>query len=128
MTQSTPSPDRTLSTSLGQADEAQTHYSRGVSPSSERPEKRPQWSIVWSVIHWLIILHFLGEIIYAGYMVFAVLQPEGHSGPLMGQATQIPFELMVTRRLYALECWVATAGLAIYLAITEVAPRMRSLK
>ena len=79
----------------------------------------------WRVIHWLIILHFLGEILYCAYIVFSVLQPEGHSGPLVGQATHIPFEQMVTRRLYAIECWVATAGLAIYLAITEVYPRIR---
>lgn len=128
MTQGAPSPDSTLGRSLSQIDEAQANDSRGSSPLSGRHAARPKRSIVWLVIHWLIILHFLGEIIYAGYMVFAVLQPEGHTGPLMGQATQIPFELMVTRRLYALECWVATAGLAIYLAITEVAPRMRSLK
>ena len=128
MTQSAPSPNSTLSTSLGQADEAQADYNRGSPLSLENAEERPLRSIIWLGIHWLIILHFLGEIIYAGYMVFAVLQPDGHSGPLMGQATQIPFELMVTRRLYALECWVATAGLAIYLAITEVAPRMRALK
>ena len=128
MAQGAPSPDSTLGTSLGQADETQAQHSRGLPSESLSTHERSRRSLVWLVIHWLIILHFLGEIIYAGYMIFSVLQPEGHSGPLMGQATQIPFELMVTRRLYALECWVATAGLAIYLAITEVAPRMRSLK
>jgi len=49
--------------------------------------------------------------------------------PRLGQqATAIPFELLVTRRLYALEAWIATAGLAIYLAITEMAPRLRRLR
>ncbi len=76
------------------------------------------------LIHGLIILHFVIEIAYTGYMVFEVLQPtSGGGGPLFSRATEIPFELMVTRRLYAIECWVATAGLAIYLAITEIVPR-----
>ena len=99
-----------------------------MTEDSLNTESIQKLSFVWRIAHWLIILHFLGEIVYCGYLIFTVLQPEGHSGPLMGQATQIPFELMVTRRLYAIECWVATAGLAIYLAITELAPRMRSLK
>jgi hypothetical protein len=37
----------------------------------------------------------------------------------------MPFEQMVTRRLYATEFWIATCGLAVYLAITEMAPRLR---
>lgn len=81
---------------------------------------------LWKCIHWLIILHFLGEIIYCAYIVFSVLQPDTGAGPLMDRANTIPFEQMVTRRLYAIECWVATAGLAIYLAITELAPRFGS--
>ena len=35
-------------------------------------------------------------------------------------------ELMVTRRLYAIEFWIATAGLAIYLALTEIGPRFKA--
>ena len=31
----------------------------------------------------------------------------------------------MTRRLYAVECWLAIAGLAIYLALTEIGPRLR---
>ena len=76
----------------------------------------------WRLIHWLIILHFLIEVAYCAYMVFFVLRPEGISGPLGARALSIPHELMVTRRLYAIECWVATAGLVIYLALTE--PRL----
>jgi len=33
-----------------------------------------------------------------------------------------------TRRLYAIECWIAIAGLAIYLAITEIGPRFWRLQ
>ena len=31
---------------------------------------------------------------------------------------------MVTRRLYAIEFWISTAGLALYLAVTEYLPRL----
>jgi hypothetical protein len=84
----------------------------------------PTKRILILCLHWGVILHFLIEICYAGYMVFIVFQPESGGGPLMSRATEIPFELMVTRRLYAIECWIATAGLAIYLAITEIKPRL----
>ena len=33
-------------------------------------------------------------------------------------------ETGLTRRLYAVECWLAIAGLSIYLAITEIGPRL----
>jgi len=77
------------------------------------------------VIHLVIILNFVFQIGYAGYMVFFVIVPEGGAaGPLMDRATSMPFELMVTRRLYASECWIAISGLSIYLALTEIAPRI----
>ncbi len=75
-------------------------------------------------IHWGIIANFLFQIGYASYMVFYKVAPPGVVGPLMSKAADIPFEMMVTRRLYASECWIAISGLAIYLAITEIAPRM----
>lgn len=84
------------------------------------------WALL--ALHWVIILHFVFEILYGGYMVFSVLRPPGISGPLMSRATEIPFELMATRRLYAIEVWVATAGLAIYLALTEIGPRLRRMR
>jgi len=55
-------------------------------------------------------------------MIFFVV---GGGGPLFGRAGKISFELMVTRRLYAIECWIAIAGLCIYLAITVMYPRIR---
>ncbi len=76
-------------------------------------------------LHWGIIINFLIEIIYAGYMVFTVLAPDSGGGPLFDRALEIPFEHMTTRRLYAIECWIAIAGLSIYLAITEIGPRLR---
>ena len=79
----------------------------------------------WRFIHWLIIINFVIQIAYASYMVFFVVAPPEGSGPLFASADTFPFEKMVTRRLYALECWVAIGGLAIYLAITEIAPRRR---
>ena len=77
-------------------------------------------------IHWGIIINFVVEIVYAGHMIFNVIAPPG-GGPLFDQAKDFPFEMMVTRRLYATEFWIAFSGLAIYLAITEVGPRLARL-
>ena len=59
---------------------------------------------------------------YSAYMVFVVVAPE-EGGPLFDSATSFPFEKMVTRRLYAIEFWIATCGFSIYLALTEIVPR-----
>ena len=79
-------------------------------------------------IHWLIIVNFLIEIAYASWMIFVVLAPDSGGGPLMDRARDLPFEWMTTRRLYAVECWLAIGGLAIYLAITEIGPRLARLR
>lgn len=79
-------------------------------------------------IHGLIITHFLVQIAYSAYMVFVVLRPTGVEGPLFAAALDMPHELMVTRRLYASENWIATAGLAVYLALTEIGPRLRQAR
>ena len=79
-------------------------------------------SPVWRGIHWLIIINLLVQCLYGGYMVFFVITT-GHIGPLAEVAKEIPHELMMTRRAYALETWVAIAGLSIYLGVTEILPR-----
>ena len=88
------------------------------------------WSLGrWSLygLHWLIIANFVVEMAYAAYMVFVVVAPEG-GGPLGDRAMSIPFEMMTTRRLYATEFWIATGGLSIYLALTEIAPRLSAYR
>ena len=90
-----------------------------------RETGRPRWPhVLLLLVHWIIILNFAVEIAYAGYMIFVVVAPEG-GGPLMERAATFPFEQMVTRRLYATECWLAIGGLSIYLALTEIGPRLR---
>ncbi len=84
---------------------------------------RGPWRWLLHVVHWAIIVNFAVEIVYAGYMVFVVIAPAG-GGPLMERAKTFPFEMMMTRRLYAVECWIAITGLAIYLAVTEIGPRL----
>ncbi len=86
--------------------------------------RRLSWP--WRLLHWALILNFLVQMGYAAFMVFVVWAPEGVDGPLWEAAREVPFEHMVTRRLYALEFWVATGALAIYLALTEIAPRRRA--
>jgi len=78
---------------------------------------------LWLVLHWAIILNFLVEIAYMSYQVFVVMDP-GTSGPLFGAAREMDIDFFLKRRLYAIETWIALGGLAIYLAITEIRPRL----
>ena len=74
----------------------------------------------WRILHWLILLNFVLEIFYGIYMVFGVI---GGGRPLFVRASGLPIDLMVKRRLYAIETWLAIVGFSIYLAITEIFPR-----
>jgi hypothetical protein len=78
----------------------------------------------WKILHWFLIVNFLVEIFYSAYQLFFVV---GGGGPLFNRARDISFELLVKRRLYAIEAWIALAGLSIYLAITEILPRKKAL-
>ncbi len=75
----------------------------------------------WRIIHNLILLNFIVEILYSTYMVFFVVG--GSRFPLLRSAIETPIEIIMKRRLYAIETWLAIAGLAIYVAITELLPR-----
>lgn len=75
----------------------------------------------WRVLHGFIIINFLVEICYGFYMVFFVVG--GSRWPLMAGAVETPIEIILKRRLYAIEVWIAVAGLVIYIALTEYLPR-----
>lgn len=78
--------------------------------------KKKKW--LWQLLNWVIILNFLFQIIYGFSQVFFVLlPPSGTPGPLFFQSMEISHELMIARRLYAIETWIAIVGLAVYLAI-----------
>lgn len=77
---------------------------------------------LWKIVHAIIIANFLIEIVYCSIQVFVVLNA-GTVGPLFGAALDMDMDLFLKRRLYAIETWIAIGGLAIYLAITELAPR-----
>jgi hypothetical protein len=77
-----------------------------------------QW---WRALHGFIILLFTTEILYGFFMVFFVVG--GGRYPLFMHATRIPIEVILKRRLYGIEVWVAIAGLSVYLALTELLPR-----
>lgn len=83
----------------------------------------PMKQKLWRLVHWMIILNFLLQIGYSGWKAFT-LNPSGRPIILFGAAKTMPFEMMVVRRLYAIETWIAIAGLSIYLAITEIAPHL----
>lgn len=76
---------------------------------------------IWKMIHRLIIVNFLVQIVYSVYMVFFVIG--GGKWPLMQKAVETPLEVILKRRLYAIEAWVAIGGLCVYLAVTELLPR-----
>ncbi|MEX2681983.1 MAG: hypothetical protein Q6373_010295 [Candidatus Sigynarchaeota archaeon] len=83
--------------------------------------KNKIWRIAWRIVHWFIIVNFIVEIAYCGFQVFGVLG----GGPLFGAALDMDIDLFLKRRLYAIETWIAIAGLAIYIAITEILPRQK---
>ena len=84
----------------------------------------PPRSKVLLAIHWIIILNFAFEIGYVFYMVFFVMRPEGAPpGPLGMLALKTDPTLMMARRAYATEGWIAISGLSLYLALTEITPR-----
>jgi hypothetical protein len=78
------------------------------------------------VIHYAIIANLAVQCCYGTFQIFWVLQPPGTFGPMFGHATEIPFELMVARRMYAIESWIAFLGLSLYFGVTEVLPRRRA--
>lgn len=76
------------------------------------------------ILHWVIIINFVLGILYGAYLSMFVFG--GGGIPLFGRASEAPVELILKRRLYSVETWVATSGLAVYLALTEIVPRKLS--
>ena len=74
------------------------------------------------IVHWFIILLFITQIFYGFYMVFFVVG--GTRYPLMKRAIETPVEVILKRRLYAIETWIAVTGLAVYIALTEFLPNI----
>ena len=75
---------------------------------------------IWKVIHYLIITNFILEIIYSITMVFFIIG--GGKWPLLRRAVETPVEIILKRRLYAIEAWIAIGALSIYLALTVYLP------
>lgn len=94
-------------------------------PSAPSPRPWTLGRIALYSIHWIIIINFAIQIAYGAFMTFVVMAPKGVSGPLWAKAANVPFQPMVVRRLYASETWIAICGLAIYLALTEIGPRLQ---
>ena len=83
----------------------------------------PRIPLALRILHVVLLANFASNIFYCAYQVFVVLAPDGHVGPLWGAASDLPIELVVKRRLYAIEFWVTIGAAAIYVAITEWLPR-----
>mgnify|MGYP000947899012 CR=1 FL=1 len=84
----------------------------------------PEW-LRW--VHLALVGLLLFQMAYAAWQIFVVLQPPGTFGPMFGRAVDLPPEVMLARRLYAIEAWLALLGLALYLAVTEILPRRLAL-
>jgi hypothetical protein len=76
---------------------------------------------IWRIIHYLIIVNFIVEIAYSITMVFFVVG--GGKWPLLKKAVETPIEVILKRRLYAIEAWIAIGALSIYLALTVFLPQ-----
>ncbi len=70
--------------------------------------------IWWTLLHGFIIFIFCIEILYCMYEFIFVWNV---GGSLILFNIDVPFEVMVTRRLYAIEMFISIVGLALYLAI-----------
>ena len=77
----------------------------------------------WRTVHRIIIVNFVLEIMYGFYMVFFAVG--GVDYPLFRKATETPIEIILKRRLYGIETWIAIVGLSLYLAVTEISPWRR---
>jgi hypothetical protein len=75
---------------------------------------------IWRIIHYLIITNFILEIVYSITMVFFIIG--GGKWPLLRRAVETPVEIILKRRLYAIEAWIAIGALCIYLALTVYLP------
>ena len=87
-------------------------------------QRRPRAPLIWRALHGSILGILAFEVVYATWQFFVVMAPDGAVGPLGSRARELPFEDMVVRRLYAIEGWIAMGALVIYLAITELRPRL----
>jgi hypothetical protein len=74
----------------------------------------------WKILHWFLIINLAAESLYGFYMVFFIIG--GSRWSLFAKAVNTPVEVILKRRPYAIETWVALGALAIYLAITEILP------
>lgn len=93
-------------------------------PNNTLSQRRALLPLGLKILHWVIIVNFALNIFYAAYMVFVGMAPDGHLGPLWSAAKTMDPEQLIIRRLYAIEFWISTVGLAIYLALTEYLPRL----
>jgi len=80
------------------------------------------------LVHWFIIIWILLTIINGAYQVSFVYTVEGQTWPLLSSSASLDYETMMIRRAYAIETWIATCGLCIYLAITEINPRLKKIR
>jgi hypothetical protein len=67
-----------------------------------------------------IILYLVIEMGYVTYQVFFIWSLKGSTfAPLMGESLNVKPEVLLARRLYAIEGYLAAIALILYLAVRE---------
>lgn len=75
-----------------------------------------------------IQLFFISGFAYAAYQLFFVFRNPVGGLVLFSSGAEIDHQLMVVRRLYALEFWLIFIGYMIYIALKEKVLRLEPLK
>ncbi len=84
--------------------------------------------VILYLIHYGIIINFILQVLNGVYQISFVYTVEGLTWPLLGASAGLDHETMMVRRAYALETWIAITGLCIYLALTEIMPRLKKIR
>ncbi len=72
-----------------------------------------------------IQLFFIIGFVYAAYQLFFVFRNPVGGIVLFGSASDIEHELLIVRRLYALEFWLIFIGYMLYVALKDQVLRIR---
>jgi len=72
-------------------------------------------------LDYIVWITFGTALAYCLFQVFITWQPPGLEGPLFFSANHLDPQIIIVRRLYAIEGWVCGSGLIIYLAIRSLA-------
>jgi hypothetical protein len=80
------------------------------------------------ILDYLVYFFFGTALAYCLFQVFITWQPPGLSGPLFLSANHLDPQIIIVRRLYAIEGWLCGSGLVIYIAIRNFAKKSYQIR